>query len=154
VFVLGLWTALLWLRPLVLFQINETLRKLPLARLPGPLGRMEMSLRGLLLVGFFHYHRRVLDAWIARHVASFRANFQARRTVKEPALYVPVPVALDGAAVPGLTVAPLREAFRKRGCLLIRGEGGSGKTTLACQVGHWALAVNPAERLCAHLMLP
>ena len=41
-----------------------------------------------------------------------------------------------------------------RGCLLIWGEGGAGKTTLACQLGLWSLAVDPSQRPCDHLMLP
>jgi hypothetical protein len=43
---------------------------------------------------------------------------------------------------------------RRRACLLIWGEGGSGKTSLACQLGRWALAEERSERLCEHVMLP
>jgi HEAT repeat protein len=149
------WSILLRLRPLWLLRINDALRSFPRVVLPGPLGGVELSLRGLLLVGFFHYHRRVLDAWVGRHAGPFRASFEARRTVKDRAVYVPMPVILDGQVVACLTVAPLGKVFAgKRGCLLIWGEGGSGKTSLACQVGRWALAADRAERLCNHVMLP
>jgi HEAT repeat protein len=152
---LSFWSVLLWLRPLLLLRVNDSLRPLPHVRLPGLSGGMEMSLRGLLLVGFFHYHRRVLDAWIARHTQRFREHYQAKRTVKDRTVYVPVPVVLDGQVLPGLTARQLGQAFgRKRTCLLIWGEGGSGKTTLACQLGRWALADDRSERLCPHLMLP
>jgi hypothetical protein len=138
----------------VLLRVNVALRPLPHVGLPGPLGGVEVSLRGLLLVGFFHYHRRVLDAWVARHLESFHEHYQARRTVKDRTVYVPVPVVLDGEVVPGLTAGQLGLVFgRKRGCLLIWGEGGAGKTTLACQVGRWAMAPDRAERLCEHFML-
>ncbi len=33
-------------------------------------------------------------------------------------------------------------------------QGGAGKTSLACQIARWAMAENPEERLCSHLMLP
>jgi hypothetical protein len=32
--------------------------------------------------------------------------------------------------------------------LLIKGEGGAGKTSLACQIAKWAMADDPSERLC------
>ena len=39
--------------------------------------------------------------------------------------------------------------------LLLWGEGGSGKTTLVCQMALWALETDPFKRLCAtHRMLP
>ncbi len=34
------------------------------------------------------------------------------------------------------------------------GEGGSGKTSLACQIASWAMSDIPEERLCKHQMLP
>lgn len=34
------------------------------------------------------------------------------------------------------------------------GEGGVGKTSLACQIAKWAMAKNKAERLCNHRILP
>lgn len=43
---------------------------------------------------------------------------------------------------------------QKRGCLLIWEEGGAGKTSLACQIGKWAMSDNPEERICNHRMLP
>src|SRR5262249_21219469 len=39
--------------------------------------------------------------------------------------------------------------------VLIAGEGGAGKTSLACQMSTWAMADAPEQRLCkAHQMLP
>ena len=38
---------------------------------------------------------------------------------------------------------------------MITGEGGAGKTSLACQLANWAMADEPAQRLCkTHQMLP
>jgi HEAT repeat protein len=152
---LGFWSVLLWLRPLLLLRVNDALGRLPQLRLLGPLGGLEISLRGFLLVGFFHYRRRVLDAWVARHAECFRQNYLAKRTVADRRVYVSVPVVLDGKVVPCPGPRQLGQAFaRQRGCLLIWGEGGAGKTALACEVGRWALAADRSERLCEHLMLP
>ena len=38
--------------------------------------------------------------------------------------------------------------------LLIYGEGGVGKTSLACRIAKWAITPNKAEQLSQHLMLP
>ena len=49
----------------------------------------------------------------------------------------------------------LRSTFAQGlGCLLIWGEGGAGKTSLACQVAIWAMAAEPEQRPCDHLMVP
>jgi len=150
-----LWTILLWLRPLTLLRIGTALRSLPRLRLPLLLGNADISIRGLLLLGFFQHRTRVLDAWVARHATAFRESYRASRTVGERGICVALPVMLDGQSLPGLNPAHLRRTFqRRRGCLLIWGEGGAGKTTLACQIGRWALAADRAERLCAHIMLP
>jgi len=155
VVVLAVWSVLLWRRPLVLLQLNEAFQPIARLPLPSPLGGLEISLRGLLLLRLFHYHPRVLDAWVARRRETFRKNFLAQRTVKDRTAYVPAPVVLDGQVVAGLAAEHLRPTFdRQRACLLVWGEGGAGKTTLACQMASWALADDPAERLCDHIMLP
>ena len=49
----------------------------------------------------------------------------------------------------------LRTAFgHSLTCILIRGEGGTGKTSLACQIARWATASEPELRPTRHLMLP
>ena len=151
-FLLVFWSILLRLRPLLLLQINDALRRLPHLPLPGG---GQVSLHTALLVGLFPYRRRVLDAWVAQHVEAFRKSYQAKRTVHERMRYIPLPVVVDGEVVQQPTARDLEQAFgRKRGCLLIWGEGSVGKTTLACQIGRWALASDPSERLCEHVMLP
>jgi hypothetical protein len=65
-----LWLALLWKHPQVLWRINEILEHIPKVRLPGSLGGAEISVGNLCLVGFFHYHPRVLDAWVSRRIAT------------------------------------------------------------------------------------
>src|SRR5262249_10805928 len=102
-----------------------------------------------------YYRLRVLDAWVARVLPTFRENYHAKPTVKDRSVFVPMPVILDGKAVPAATAERLGQTFaRQRGCLLIWGEGGAGKTSLACRLGGWALADQGPDRLCRHRLLP
>ncbi|WP_315790313.1 hypothetical protein [Fischerella sp. JS2] len=62
-----------------------------------------------------------------------REQFPKKDTVNSRATYVPIPVILDGNTVPQLTGENLHPTFaKKRSCLVICGEGGVGKTSLAC----------------------
>jgi len=116
---------------------------------------MKLPLRYILLVGFFHYPRRVLDAWIITHLLTAQEQFRQKVTVSDRAVHVPVPVVLEGHTISNLTAAQLRPTFNKqRACVLIWGEGGAGKTSLACQVAQWAMTEAKTERLCEqHCML-
>ncbi|HIK29717.1 MAG: HEAT repeat domain-containing protein [Oscillatoriaceae bacterium SKW80] len=147
------WLFILWLRPLWLLNINQALKRYTLP-LPG-LKDKGFSLRHLLFVGFFDYHPRVLDAWVAAHVETARARFSQLATVSERSVYIPLPVVIDGNTIANLTGKELRSIFaNKQVRLLIWGEAGSGKTSLACQLGKWAMSDNPEERLCEYRQLP
>jgi hypothetical protein len=116
-------------------------------------------LRDVLLMGFFHYHRRVLDAWVNVHAPAVRENFGQLNTVKDRAAYVPMPLMLyDGVNEQELFephVEDFREFFQQSATvLLIRGEAGVGKTSLACQLAASALHSDPQLRLCSHPILP
>lgn len=153
IFVPLLWFALLWLRPLWLLRINNALK--PYTDVPLPFIGISVPIRYALFVGFFHYHPRVLDAWVRAHLKSVQEEFQEKDTVRARNVYIPVPVVLDGETVAQLTAKDLRAKLKQqRGCLLIWGEGGAGKTSLACQIAKWALSEDEAERLCEHQMLP
>jgi HEAT repeat protein len=152
-FVPFIWFILLRVRPLWLLQINNALK--PYTDVPLPVIGISVPIRYALFVGFFHYHPKVLDGWVASQVKSVREEFQQKDTVRDRNVYIPVPVVLDGETVPQLTAQDLQPKFKKqRGCLLIWGEGGAGKTSLACQIAKWATSDNQAERLCEHRMLP
>ena len=145
--------TILWLRPLWLLGINNALK--PYTDVPLPFIGISVPIRFALFVGFFHYHPRVLDAWVAAHIELVREEFQQKDTVRDRNVYIPVPVVLDGETIPQLKAQDLRSKFnKKRCCLLIWGEGGAGKTSLACQIAKWAFAEDEGERLCAHQMLP
>jgi HEAT repeat protein len=151
-----LWLTFLWFRPLWLYRINEALKPYTDFVLPAQLGGVKVPVRHVLLVGFFHYPRRMLDAWVSKHIPTAREEFQKKDTVRDRAVHIPSPVLSDGTIIAHLTPEHLRPTFnRSRACLLIWGEGGTGKTSLACQIAKWAMAEEPSLRLCdQHLMLP
>ncbi|MBD2203046.1 HEAT repeat domain-containing protein [Calothrix sp. FACHB-1219] len=107
------------------------------------------------------YRPRVLDAWVDKHIHTFEKKFLQNETVDERKDYVSLPVKFNNQDIKELTATDLRGTFKtekqieKRVRLLIWGEGGSGKTTIACQIAKWAMIKDKSERLNEeHLMLP
>jgi HEAT repeat protein len=156
VYVLGLpslWFILLRLAPLRLLQLNNALR--PYTDLSLPVIGLNLPLRFVLFLSWFHYHPRVLDAWVNQYAVPVRQQFAQKQTVQARSVYLPVPVQLAGQTLPSLQLDQLRPIFaRQRSCLVIWGEGGLGKTSVACQLANLALAASPQQRLCPHIMLP
>jgi HEAT repeat protein len=147
--------VLLWGFPLLIFEINERFRPYSEFSLPSALGGLKVPLSRLFVVGFFQYHYRVLDAWVARYLVSARSRFERITTVKDRRVHVEAPVQLDGEKILAVTTHELKNTFkRKLSCILIWGEGGAGKTSLACQLGKWAMSEDEAMLLCEHPMLP
>jgi HEAT repeats/NACHT domain len=102
------------------------------------------------------YRPRVLDAWVGKRIDIFQKKFLENETVDERKDYVSLPVLLNKQEIEELTAETLRESFakEKRVRLLIWGEGGSGKTTIGCQIAKWAMEKDKSKRLTTHLMLP
>lgn len=146
---------LFWLRPLWLLRLNNTLSALDFA-LPSWLGGVKLPLRYVTLVGFFHYRPRVLDAWVAQYISVAREQFHHKQTVQQRDIHISLPVTLDKRNLAELKPENLRATFARNLCsLVIWGEGGSGKTSLACLLAKWAMSPLPSERLATdHLMLP
>mgnify|MGYP002778595507 CR=1 FL=1 len=59
------WSLLLWQRPLWILGIDNVLQRYSSVALPGVSGRIKLPINWLVLVDFFHYHPRVLNAWFA-----------------------------------------------------------------------------------------
>jgi HEAT repeat protein len=150
------WAGILLVRPLLLLRINDALKPYTDFAIPMPLGdTIKVPLRFVLFVGFFHYHPRVLDAWVSQQVDLARDAFSRKSTVNERKVYLSIPVVMDGNAVAELSSQNLQPTFLDgRQCVLLWGEGGIGKTSLACQLAKWAMADSPIDRLCRHRMLP
>ncbi|NDJ17632.1 HEAT repeat domain-containing protein [Myxacorys almedinensis] len=152
----SLWFALLLVRPSWLLKLNNALQPYTDFEIPIPMGNsIKVPLRFVLFVGWFHYHPRVLDAWVNQQIAGAREGFAHKNTVSDRKVYIPIPVVLNGNTVPELANNDLHTTFWDgRQCLLIWGEGGIGKTSLACHLAKWAMADQKSHRLCHHRMLP
>jgi hypothetical protein len=147
-----IYSLLFWCFPLKLLNINEFLKKYGDLKIPG---LPDLPIKYLVLGGLFHYHPRVLNAWVASHIASAKEEFINNETVKKRKIYIPISFDLDGNRIEALSSQNLKYIFAKtQSRLLIYGEGGSGKTSLACQIGKWAMEEDQDQRLCHHKMLP
>jgi photosystem II stability/assembly factor-like uncharacterized protein len=99
-----------------------------------------------------------LDAWIERRQDAAHAAFERIRSVAQRKVYIGLPLCV-GTAEEGRRLGEPKPAdfapLLAPACavLAILGEGGAGKSTLACQLGRWALA-DPPDRLAAHRMIP
>ena len=149
-----IWLVLLRVRPLWLFHINRALEPYEFMA-PRAFGKNKFSTRYVLLVGFYYHNPRVLDAWIKSKLEIARETFANKPTVQRHQAYVPLPAILGGHKIDSLTDADVRPTFQKLpSCLLVWGEGGSGKTNIAVQVAHMAISENESTRLRPQPMLP
>jgi len=154
IFFPSLWFAILRLRPLWLLRINDALKPYEF-KLPETWGGAPVRIRDLTFISIFIYRPRVLDSWVWAHIETVREQFAQRNTVKTHATYIPVSFELDDKKLPQLRGQDLPAIFtKKRICLLIWGEGGIGKTSIACQIADWAMEPDKTQRLCKHLMIP
>lgn len=123
-------------------------------KLPLGLGEVNLPLQWVLLVGCFHYHSRVLDAWVEEHAQFVRDGFLKKDTVRDRQIHVELPVRLDGRWLPRLEPCDLRKHLENRQCLLVWGEGGSGKTSIACRIAQWGMSGKSSQRISPHRTLP
>ncbi len=139
------------IRPVLLLKIDKALKSVGSFKLP--VVDKEISLSWLLLM--LKYHPRVLDAWVEEYIKPVEEAFKEKDTVKDRTVYIPIPVVQNGRNIAQLTSKELSSTFNKKQArLLIQGEGGVGKTSLACQIAKWGMSENKNERLCKHRMLP
>ncbi|MEM6404502.1 MAG: sister chromatid cohesion protein PDS5, partial [Cyanobacteria bacterium P01_D01_bin.116] len=154
IFFPSLWFLLLRLKPISIIQINEILKPYEFC-LPNELGGAPIRTRDLLLFSFFKFRLRVLDAWVKKNIPSARERFELKKTVQERSIHIPVAATLNNQDSIIVTGKHLKPTFNNnRACLLIWGEGGAGKTSLACQVGRWVMSDDSEKCPSQHLMLP
>jgi len=149
-----LWTCLLWLWPISLLKVSETLAPLPKLRLPGWLAGADISVSHLLLVGFFSHSDRVLDAWVVMHLEKRRSSFESNDAIARSADPIQGPMVLDRKRLPALSVGALRPAFSgPRSRILIWGSDENRNTSVAYQIARWSMELDPGNRLRKNLML-
>jgi hypothetical protein len=137
--VLIYYLGALWIFPLSLIKFPSTDISIPWTSGKIPLG----------LVRSLKYRNRVLDAWVEQYWQIAQEEFLK---LEERQIHIPLPVHLNGAALKEeLKGSHLAPTFQKKtAVLLILGEGGSGKTSLTCQIALWGLN----QQLSTHRMLP
>jgi HEAT repeat protein len=148
--------ALLKIRPLWILWVNEVLTRVT-ESIPLPkFNIIKLPVQYVLWFGFFHFNSRVLDAWVDKYLEKAGDVFSKNPTVSQREIYVSVPVVLGGQSLHRLTARDVQPLFdRSISHLLISGDGGAGKTSLACRLGKWAMAQEREKRLCSsHPMLP
>lgn len=161
----GVWSVIclviLRMRPLKLLTWNKALRNIVDLSIPLPfgLGRQKLPVRYALLIGIMNYNHRVLNAWVEKHAENARRSLRQRQTVQDRSIYVPLPVFLtkeESKNISSLMASDLHDTCDEgRWCIRVLGEGGSGKTSLACQIAFWCLAENPDQRICKrHRAIP
>lgn len=146
---LALYLLTLWLRPLWLLKLPATV-KIPHFNIDIPVGVLH----------WLKYRPRVLDRWVSERLDRKNSiKFLKTDTVKDRSIHIPIPVRLGNEDVL-LSAEKLKSIFKgEESCLIIVGDGGTGKTSLACQIARWgaswkAEAQEQAEQLCQHRMFP
>ena len=152
----GFWLLVLLFKPLWLLKVNDLLKPYTDFELPTPLGNtIKVPLRFVMFLGWLHYHPRVLDAWVNRQLTIAHDAFANKSTVNDRRVYIPIPVVLQGNTVAEISSKDIQATFLDgRQCVLIWGEGGIGKTSLACQLAQWSMSDDRTKRLCRHRMIP
>jgi HEAT repeat protein len=152
----GICLLVLRIWPLKILSWNKLLGRIVDLDIPLPLpvGHLKIPLRHALFIGLLNYHTRVLNAWVDAHAGSVRQSLLQRQTVRERQIYVPLPVSIRTShtiRVSTLKPEDLRETCdQDRWCIRILGEGGSGKTSLACKLAFWCLAAESDQRISGH----
>jgi HEAT repeat protein len=147
------WAICFWKYPVFMLRVIMTLDKLGSYKIDK--FEKAISIKFLIIFPWFHYHSRLLDAWVKKYLDSAEKSFTAKLTVRQHKVYVPTPALLNGQLCDSLIAAQLQSTFEKpKVTVLLTGEGGAGKTSLACQMGYWAMEARPEQRLCkAHPMI-
>jgi hypothetical protein len=116
---------------------------------------ISVSLGWLYLPPFMRFRPRSLDAWVKSKAQKAREQFEALTTVKEREVYVDLPVRVDYGSASNFNPGDLLKPFAEpRTLIVVIGEGGAGKTSVACQIARWAFDPNESTRFCKNPILP
>jgi photosystem II stability/assembly factor-like uncharacterized protein len=164
--------AMLYLKPLWNLKLYRALKLAKIETLSGiPLigGPLQIALKTLTVLPRIVTHPRTLDAWVSSQRGSVAQAWEAATlpgTCGDPLLqeiastpYIPLPLrqgdAQSGPEIPEPSASDVGALLSSaRTVLEIVGPGGAGKTTLARQVGRWALRAGLPGGFSGHAMMP
>jgi formylglycine-generating enzyme required for sulfatase activity len=126
------YLLVLRLRPLLL------LRLLPDEGVLLPIFSEKIVL-GSRIFQALKYRPQVLDAWVDEHRDTMADRFSRITTVEQRRHHLELPVKVNQKMESELTPQRLQELGAEKSLLLISGEGGVGKTSLALRIARWAL---------------
>lgn len=154
---LALMVGLFLATPAKLVSIGERLESDLRINLPTWLGALPLGvpLRSVITIGL-NKHPRALDHWVKCQLENARDNFERHSLVTKRRLHIPLNVTPKNEKIRKLDTAYIQEVFaRPHSRLLIHGEGGTGKTSLACKIARMAMVHDKKSRLHQkHPMLP
>ena len=135
----SLYRIILLMRPLGLLYFNDFLKSY--GEITLPFLPTSLPIRIIFLGGLFHYHSKVLNAWVEKHYSLAEDNFRKNKMVKACGNYNPVPVILNDEPIGFPSPENLKQQFDKLPTrLLIWDEKDFFKTTsLACEISKWAM---------------
>jgi HEAT repeat protein len=138
--ILVTYSVIFWLRPRWLLLIPTELT-IPKTGIKVPVAALR----------WLKYRPRSLDAWVTAHISTARSNFSKLDTVQQRQTHIAF-YASNGSKS---YFEEVKKIFtQKEFFLLIYGDGGIGKTSLVCQISHWAMTSEEKQRLSAHTMIP
>ncbi len=139
IFIIAIFLLCFWIRPLVLLHLDRVASVSDFT-LPAWLGGVKIRLRTLLLLSVFANSDRTLDAWISSIIGAARSRFEATDIALAHPFFCPTSVHTQcEPRFRGNGLDDLLQ-FGRVSVLLIMGEGGLGKTTLACQIARWGMS--------------
>ncbi len=130
---------------MILWRNSRLLLLLP-NKLTLPGTKIELP-NGVLL--WLKYQPKVLDDWVAEHLPQVQEQFLQQVTVEQRAIHIPIQIKLRGKPIDDFSAHHLRSIFqsahRAAVCFILMGEGGVGKTSLACQIAQWGMVVDKQQ---------
>lgn len=143
-----------WIFPISIVKIHKAFDEIEL-RTPKWIFEIKIPIRKLLLLNKFLDSVRVLDSWVIRNLSVAKNNFSRKPTVKQRETHINLPISINDKVLEELSVNDLKAHFKKDICsLLIHGEGGAGKTHLACQIAKWCLNEEKELNVLDHPSIP
>jgi HEAT repeat protein len=146
----GIYLGILWLRPLWLLLV-------PASLVVPKLGKISPK-----IILWLKYRPRVMDSWVQNYIGPVihseteqpraKLRFPEIETVNQHQIYIPLPLNLSANQeinrYESLPVDKLQNIFRENTVqLLIYGEGGMGKTSIACHLAQLAMITQSDFRL-------